>query len=101
MKREHYFRNFNEAPALLTLEETAQLMRSSYEAMKTRANKGTLPGAFKSGKSWRVDKEVLIASFGTRKQQPAENKTEDLESAMRNLERAICELTIALTENKN
>lgn len=66
MMRQETFKSFADAPAVLTLEETAQLLRTTYDAMKLRANKGQLPGAFKSGKSWRVDKEVLIASFGTR-----------------------------------
>lgn len=66
MIRQETFKSFADAPAVLTLEETAKLLRISYEGVKARANYGNLPGAFKSGKSWRVDKEVLIASFGTR-----------------------------------
>lgn len=66
MIRQETFKSFADAPAVLTLEETAKLLRISYEGVKARANHGNLPGAFKSGKSWRVDKEVLIASFGTR-----------------------------------
>ena len=60
------YRSFSEAPAILTVEETAQLLRISPEGVKTRIKRGVLPGAFKSGAGWRVDKEVLIESFGTR-----------------------------------
>lgn len=65
-KRERYFRNFNEAPALMTVEETAILLNLTYEGVKSRIEHGQLPGAFRSGKRWMIDKEVLIASFGTR-----------------------------------
>ena len=60
------YRSLAEAPAILTLEETARLLRITYDGVRSRVFKGTLPGAFKCGQAWRVDKEVLIESFGTR-----------------------------------
>lgn len=61
------FRSFDEAPAILTLEETAKLLRLTYDGAKSRVSRGELPGAFKLGKRWLVDKEVLIQSLGSRR----------------------------------
>lgn len=67
MKEVHTYRSLAEAPAIMTPEEVARLLRLTPEGIRSRIYQGTLPGAFKCGKSWRIDKEVLIMSFGTRK----------------------------------
>ena len=90
MKKEKDYRSFNEAPALMTLEQTAVLLGITYECAKARAQHGDLPGAFHSGRSWRVDKEVLIASFGTR---PSAEKEQNV-----NVERAIRDLIDVLSK---
>jgi len=78
MKKELIYHSTREAPAIMSLEQTAILLGITPECAKSRAQRGDLPGAFRSGKSWRVDKEVLVESFGTR-QRSNEHTTETTE----------------------
>lgn len=86
MKRDPIYRSTRDAPAIMTLEQTAVLLGITYECAKARAQNGQMPGAFRSGKSWRVDKEVLIESFGTRPKPPEPpTDAEELTAAVRAL----------------
>lgn len=48
-------------PAVLTPAEAAQLLRVSELTVKAWARAGDLPGAFKLGKEWRVERDALLA----------------------------------------
>lgn len=85
MKREPIYHSVREAPAFMTLEQTAILLGITYDCAKARAQNGQLPGAFRSGKSWRVDKEVLVDSFGTRTQLSTPTDADNLAAAVRAL----------------
>jgi excisionase family DNA binding protein len=53
------------ATRYLTVEETAELMRLSIDAVYRGCRAGTIPGAFKIGGSWRIDTEALaLAATG-------------------------------------
>jgi excisionase family DNA binding protein len=48
-------------PAILTPAEAAGLLRVSETTVKDWARAGDLPGAFKLGKVWRVERDPLLA----------------------------------------
>jgi excisionase family DNA binding protein len=48
-------------PAILTPAEAASLLRVSETTVKDWARAGELPGAFKLGKEWRVERAALVA----------------------------------------
>ena len=48
-------------PAILTPAEAARLLRVSETTVKDWARGGDLPGAFKLGKEWRVERDALVA----------------------------------------
>jgi excisionase family DNA binding protein len=48
-------------PAILTPAEAAALLRVSENTVKDWARAGDLPGAFKLGKVWRVERDALLA----------------------------------------
>lgn len=97
MKKPLVYRSTREAPAIMSLEQAAALLGFTYECVKSRAQHGTLAGAFRSGKSWRVDKEALIASFGTRQEPDCFDECTNLECAIRDLEGAIRDLISVIT----
>lgn len=47
-------------PAILTPAEAAALLRVSVLTVKDWARAGDLPGAFKVGKEWRIEREALL-----------------------------------------
>jgi excisionase family DNA binding protein len=47
-------------PAILTPAEAALLLRVSETTVKDWARNGELPGAFKLGKEWRVERKALL-----------------------------------------
>jgi len=47
-------------PAILTPAEAALLLRFSETTVKDWARNGELPGAFKLGKEWRVERDALV-----------------------------------------
>jgi excisionase family DNA binding protein len=47
-------------PAILTPAEAALLLRVSETTVKDWARRGDLPGAFKLGKEWRVERKALL-----------------------------------------
>lgn len=50
-----------ELPAVLTPAEAASLLRVSVTTVKDWARAGDLPGAFKVGKEWRVERDALVS----------------------------------------
>lgn len=50
-------------PAILTSEEAAALLRIAETTVKDLARAGELPGAFKLGKFWRVERDALLAAI--------------------------------------
>lgn len=46
-------------PVVLTPAEAAKLLQVSESTVKDLARRGALPGAFKTGKSWRINAYVL------------------------------------------
>lgn len=53
--------DLDQLPAILTPAEAARLLRVSETTVKDWARAGDLPGAFKLGKEWRVEREALLA----------------------------------------
>lgn len=51
-------------PAILTPAEAAALLRVSETTVKDWARGGDLPGAFKLGKEWRIERDALLAYIG-------------------------------------
>lgn len=45
----------------LTLEQGRQYLGFSRRTMYVMANEGTLPGVFRIGSSWRIDREIFFA----------------------------------------
>jgi len=93
MRKEPIYHSTREAPAIMSLEQAAILMGITYDCAKSRAQRGELPGAFRSGKSWRVDKEALIESFGTRRASESASETAELTAAVRALLDALSKAT--------
>jgi excisionase family DNA binding protein len=50
-------------PAILTIEEAAALLRVSVRVSKDLARTGKLPGAFKVGREWRVNRDELLKTI--------------------------------------
>jgi len=48
-------------PAILTPAEAAALLRVAEATVKDWARTGELPGAFKLGKEWRIERDALVA----------------------------------------
>lgn len=48
-------------PAILTPSEAAVLLRVAELTVKDWARAGALPGAFKLGKEWRIERDALVA----------------------------------------
>jgi excisionase family DNA binding protein len=48
-------------PAILTPSEAAALLRVAELTVKDWARAGALPGAFKLGKEWRIERQALLA----------------------------------------
>lgn len=58
------FTDLGQLPALLTPAEAASLLRLAESTVKDLARAGDLPGAFKLGKLWRVERDALLAYIG-------------------------------------
>jgi hypothetical protein len=54
----------DERPDWLTLEEAADVYRTSADTLRARARSDRLPGAVKDGGRWLVDRRKLDASLG-------------------------------------
>ena len=68
--------NWDQAPIIMDLPYAALLLGRSTESLKKHAQRGTLPGCFKLGNEWRVDKSVLMRHTGAVGTSPmAEGKT--------------------------
>jgi len=52
--------NLDTLPAILTTAEAAALLRVAETTVKDWARNGELPGAFKLGKEWRVERKALL-----------------------------------------
>lgn len=57
-----YYRNWDELPAILTLEQVALICVKTYECIRKWAVNGKIP-ATKTPDGWLVDKEALRAWF--------------------------------------
>lgn len=61
-KKVLYYRDWDELPVLLRLEECAVILDTSYETVRKWATSGKIP-AVKIADIWRVDKRKLQALF--------------------------------------
>jgi len=57
------FTDLGQLPAILTTAEAAVLLRIAETTVKDLARAGDLPGAFKLGKFWRVERDALLAAI--------------------------------------
>lgn len=65
------YTDLGQLPAILTPAEAAALLRVSETTVKDQARAGDLPGAFKLGKVWRVERDALLAHIGRGSGTPA------------------------------
>lgn len=61
-KKYNYYRDWDELPLLLTLEQCAVILNMSYEMTRRWARTGVLP-AVKIESTWRVSKDKLRDFF--------------------------------------
>jgi len=54
---------WNQVPIIIDLPFASRLLGVTVECLKKRAQRGTLPGAFRCGGVWRVDKNRLKKSI--------------------------------------
>lgn len=59
---------FENAPDLLTPQQVQELLQISRITFYRRVKKDKIPGAFKFGNSWRVDRDDLKAWIDAKKQ---------------------------------
>ena len=57
-------------PAILNVPEAAALLRVNVGTVREWARSGDLPGGFKLGKEWRVDRDALLAYIRERGGKP-------------------------------
>jgi hypothetical protein len=62
-----------ERPDWLTLQEAADLYRTSPDALRKRAGRGQLAGAVRDGSRWLVDRRALDASLAAATLKPPTN----------------------------
>jgi hypothetical protein len=62
-----------ERPDWLTLQEAADLYRTSPDALRKRAGRGQLAGAVRDGSRWLVDRRVLDAALAAATLKPPAN----------------------------
>ena len=62
--------SFDDLPDLLTVEEAAAFLRIGRSAAYNAARSGDLPGTVRIGRSVRVSKYALAATFGLNDQRP-------------------------------
>ena len=55
------YTDLGQLPAILTPAEAAVVLRVSETTAKDWARRGDLPGAFKLGKEWRIERDALLA----------------------------------------
>jgi len=53
--------SWDEVPVVLDLPWACRILGKSYESLKKRAQDGKLPGAFKDGMEWRINREKFRA----------------------------------------
>ena len=59
MKQSQIITNWDQVPVVIDLPFAARILGQSIETLKKRSQRGELPGAFKAGRDWRVNKDVL------------------------------------------
>ena len=57
--KKQFVTDWSEVPLVVDLPYVARLLGRSVESLKKSAQKGVLPGAFKVGRDWRVDRDRL------------------------------------------
>ncbi len=57
------YKNWDDAPVLLSTEQAAGLMQIHLNTMKRWLYDGKIPGARKIGRDWRIDKASLRRWF--------------------------------------
>lgn len=62
------------ASPFYSVGELSELLRCSQKWLYQRLNKGEIPGAFRLGATWFIDKEVLIQSLKAKAQKPLPRK---------------------------
>jgi len=59
MNKSQIITNWNQVPVEIDLPFAARILGQSIETLKKRSQRGELPGAFKAGREWRVNKAAL------------------------------------------
>ena len=59
MKHSHLITSWEQVPVVMDLPFAARILGQSVETLKKRSQRGELPGAFKAGRDWRVEKDAL------------------------------------------
>ncbi|MCL2821553.1 MAG: helix-turn-helix domain-containing protein [Oscillospiraceae bacterium] len=59
MKQPQIVTNWEQVPVVIDLPFAARILGQSIETLKKRSQRGELPGAFKAGRDWRINKDAL------------------------------------------
>ena len=59
MKQSQIITDWNQVPVVIDLPFVARILGQSIETLKKHSQRGELPGAFKAGRDWRVEKDAL------------------------------------------
>jgi hypothetical protein len=59
MKKQQTITSWEQVPIVIDLPFAARILGQSIETLKKRSQRGELPGAFKAGRDWRVNKNAL------------------------------------------
>ena len=59
MKMKQNITSWEQVPIVIDLPFAARILGQSIETLKKRSQRGELPGAFKAGRDWRVNKNAL------------------------------------------
>jgi len=59
MNKSQLITNWEQVPVVIDLPFAARILGQSIETLKKRSQRGEMPGAFKAGRDWRIDKDAL------------------------------------------
>ena len=59
MNKSQIITNWDQVPVVIDLPFAARILGQSIETLKKRSQRGELPGAFKAGREWRINKAAL------------------------------------------
>jgi len=59
MNKSQLITNWEQVPVVIDLPFAARILGQSIETLKKRSQRGEMPGAFKAGRDWRIEKDAL------------------------------------------